>query len=51
VEFHDAIAITQGKLTVHRADRWYVVYYIRTYRKKQDQWEMFMHRTFREDRP
>lgn len=48
VEMHDQIAFTQGKLTVHRTNGWYVVYYIRAYRKKGSGWELLMHRTYRQ---
>lgn len=48
VELHNDIAITQGKLTVHRTNSWYVIYYLRAYRKNADGFELFMHRTFRQ---
>ena len=49
VEIHDKIGITNGKITVTRktdkADKKYMVKYVRVYVKKDQQWNMIMHRT------
>ncbi len=45
VEIHGDIAITNGTLIVTRTDRSYTLQYVRVYRKKGKQWELFMHRT------
>lgn len=49
VEIHDKIGITNGKITVTRktdkADKKYMVKYVRVYVKKEQQWQMIMHRT------
>ncbi|MDZ7645886.1 MAG: nuclear transport factor 2 family protein [Cytophagales bacterium] len=47
-ELHDNIGITEGKITVTRADRSYTIHYVRVYRKKVNAWELFMHRTVEE---
>ena len=48
VEIHGDIGITNGTLTVTRPDRSYTLQYVRVYRKKAKQWELFMHRTVHE---
>lgn len=49
VEIHDKIGITNGKITVTRktdkADKKYMVKYVRVYVKNEQQWKMIMHRT------
>ena len=49
VEIHDKIGITNGKITVTRktdkADKKYMVKYVRVYVKHEQQWKMIMHRT------
>ena len=49
VEIHDKIGITNGKITVTRktdkADKKYMVKYVRVYVKNKQQWKMIMHRT------
>jgi hypothetical protein len=47
-ELHDNIGITEGTITVTRADRSYTIRYVRAYRKKGNTWELFMHRTVEE---
>jgi hypothetical protein len=48
VEIHGEIGITNGTLIVTRTDKSYTLQYVRVYRKKGKQWELFMHRTVRE---
>lgn len=48
VEIHGNIGITNGTITVTRPDRSYTLQYVRAYRKKGKQWELFMHRTVQE---
>ena len=49
VEIHDKIGITNGKITVTRktdkADRKYMIKYVRVYVRKEQQWQLIMHRT------
>jgi hypothetical protein len=45
VEIHDNIGITNGILTVKRKDKSYKIQYVRVYVKKDDQWQMIMHRS------
>ena len=49
VEIHGPIGITNGRLTVRLAGeklgQGYVLKYVRVYVKKEDRWEMIMHRT------
>ena len=49
VEIHDKIGITNGIITVTRktdkADKKYMVKYVRVYVKNEQQWKMIMHRT------
>ena len=49
VEIHDKIGITNGKITVTRktdkADRKYMIKYVRVYVRKDQQWQLIMHRT------
>ena len=45
VEIHHDIGITQGSITVTRTESSYTIYYVRVYRKIDDLWQMFMHRT------
>lgn len=49
VEIHDKIGITNGKITVTRktdqADKKYMIKYVRVYVRKDQQWQMIMHRT------
>ncbi len=47
-ELHNNIGITEGTITVTRADRSYTIHYVRAYRKKGNTWELFMHRTVEE---
>ncbi len=49
VEIHGEIGITNGTLIVTRTDKSYTLQYVRVYRKKGKQWELFMHRTVQED--
>jgi hypothetical protein len=48
VEIHGEIGITNGTLIVTRTDKSYTLQYVRVYRKKGKQWELFMHRTVHE---
>jgi hypothetical protein len=48
VEIHNNIGITNGRLTVTRKDKAYVLNYVRVYIRKDDQWQMIMHRTVNE---
>ncbi len=49
VEIHDKIGITNGKITVTRktdkADRKYMIKYVRVFVRKEQQWQLIMHRT------
>ncbi len=49
VEIHGNVGITNGRLTVRRqgekAEQKYMVKYVRVYVKKEDHWEMIMHRS------
>ncbi len=49
VEIHDKIGITNGKITVtlktDKADRKYMIKYVRVYVRKEQQWQLIMHRT------
>ncbi len=49
VEIHGPIGITNGRLTVRRkgekAEQHYMVKYVRVYVKKDDQWQLIMHRS------
>lgn len=49
VEIHDKIGITNGRITVTRktdkADRKYMIKYVRVYVRKEQQWQLIMHRT------
>ena len=49
VEIHGPIGITSGRLTVRRkgekAEQHYMVKYVRVYVKKDDHWQMIMHRS------
>ncbi len=47
-ELHVNIGITQGVITVTRIERSYTIQYVRAYRKKGKQWQLFMHRTVQE---
>ncbi|MBL7871276.1 MAG: nuclear transport factor 2 family protein [Cyclobacteriaceae bacterium] len=48
VEIHGDIGITNGTLRVTRTDRSYTLQYVRAYRRKGKQWQLFMHRTVHE---
>jgi hypothetical protein len=48
VEIHNNIGITNGRLTVTRKDKTYVLNYVRVYIRREDQWQMIMHRTVNE---
>lgn len=47
-EIHGDMGITEGTITVTRADRSYTIHYVRAYRRKGSSWELFMHRTVEE---
>ena len=48
VEIHNTIGITNGRLTVTRKDRVYILKYVRVYIRKDDEWQMIMHRSVQE---
>jgi hypothetical protein len=48
-ELHGDIGITQGTITVTRTERTYTIHYVRVYRKTNNTWELFMHRTVQEE--
>jgi hypothetical protein len=45
VEIHDNVGVTNGILTVKRKNGTYKLQYVRVYIRKDDQWQMIMHRS------
>jgi hypothetical protein len=48
-ELHGDIGITQGTITVTRTESSYTIHYVRVYRKVDNAWELFMHRTVQQE--
>ena len=45
VEIHNDVGVTNGILTVKRKNGSYKLQYVRVYVRKEDQWQMIMHRS------
>lgn len=48
-ELHGEIGITQGTISVKRTDTTYTIHYVRVYRRNDNSWELFMHRTVQQE--
>ena len=45
VEIHGKIGITNGKITVTKTDKKYMIRYVRVYVRNEKQWQLISHRT------